>query len=104
MADTYIHFKSSLINKYKDLYVLMITHMHIYAFIFLQVFGISGKRDPYGFLASHGCHTILLTILTNIDHSYKIRGPDRGSVPVQDIIASYISKICLKGYGVVIFT
>ena len=56
---TYIHFKSSIINKYKDLYVLMFTHMHIYAFMFLQVFGESGKRDPYGCLASH---TILLTI------------------------------------------
>ena len=62
MADTYIHFKSRIINKYKDLYVLMFTHMHIYTFMFLQVFGESGKRDPYGCLASHGCHTILLTI------------------------------------------
>ena len=42
----------------------MFTHMHIYAFMFLllQVFGESGKREPYGCLASHGCHTILLTI------------------------------------------
>ena len=40
----------------------MFTHMHIYAFMFLQMFGESGKRDPYGRLASHGCPTILLTI------------------------------------------
>ena len=37
----------------------MFTRMHIYAIMFLQVFGESGKRDPYGCLASH---TILLTI------------------------------------------
>ena len=40
----------------------MFTHMHIYAFMFLQVFGESGKRDPYSCLANHGCHTILLTM------------------------------------------
>ena len=37
-------------------------HKCTYAFMFLQVFGESGKRDPYGCLASHGCHTILLMI------------------------------------------
>ena len=40
----------------------MFTHMHIYAFKFLQVFDESGKRDPYGCLASHGSLTIPLTI------------------------------------------
>ena len=31
--------------------------MHIYAFMFLQVFGESGKRDPYG------CWRVMAAIL-----------------------------------------
>ena len=30
----------------------MFTHMPTYAFMFLQVFGKSGKRDAYGCLAA----------------------------------------------------
>ena len=32
----------------------MFTHMYIYAFMFLQVFGESGKRVPYGCLGIPG--------------------------------------------------
>ena len=82
-ADTYIHFKSSIINKYKDLYVLMFTHMHIHAFIFLQVFGESSKWDHIVAWRVMAALLYFWRYLTNIDHAYKIRGPDRGSVPVQ---------------------
>ena len=107
-AATYIYtFKSSIINM--RIYMYLYSHTGTYTHLCSCRCSANLVRGIH--MVAWRVMAAILNFwryLTNIwrifDNSYNIRRPDRGSVPVQEMIASYISKICLEGYGVVIFT